>query len=575
MNKTDSIQRRILARVEEGPGLPAISFPGVEPGVEWVTREEFYARSRRFGSFLNAAGLNRQEVCLIILPSDEFSSTVLMSVLGISAVPLLMAPPFIQAGNRYSSLRSILRGVIEKADPKLIICSDLLKDEISAISEIPTERILSETDCAGEQSAAIDPVFPNEADTAGLQLTSGTTGHPRICVWKQQGVLEALDGMHRAMRLDGGDICLNWTPLYHDMGLVNNFLLCLTAGIPLAMLSPQLFVRQPSLWLRKLWESRATVTWSPNFGFAVAAQRTKDDQLDGVRLDRVRAFWNAAERVHLETMQAFYQRFAPYGLRFEALKTNFGCAENVGGATFSDADGLFRFERIDSEFLWRRGVAKALPSDHGRGINVVGVGRAYPGLEVSIVSDEGRKLQEGQIGEIVLKTPSRLSCYLADPEATERTIRNGDLYTGDLGYLRDGELFWVGRVKERINVRGKKLDPSDFEPILLNIPGLRKGCFVAFGIDDPEQGTQRVVLIAEMSSEDAAETEEIRNRIANESLTCLGVNLSEIRLVGPNTLAKTSSGKRRHQHFRNLYLDGFFKSDSIEELEIPGQNSRS
>lgn len=96
--------------------------------------------------------------------------------------------------------------------------------------------------------------------------------------------------MGTAVDLSREDTYLNWTPLYHDMGLVNNFLLCLPNGVPLVMLSPHDFVREPALWLRSLHDTGANVTWSPNFGYAISSERIQDDELRGVRLDGVRAF---------------------------------------------------------------------------------------------------------------------------------------------------------------------------------------------------------------------------------------------------------------------------------------------
>src|SRR5207249_519267 len=154
------------------------------------------------------------------------------------------------------------------------------------------------------------------------------------------------------------DVCFNWTPLYHDMGLVNNFLLCLHAGVPLALLGPTDFVKRPSLWLRGLSATGATLTWSPNFGFALAAQRIQDAELEGVHLEGVRAFWNAAERIHLNTMQSFLSRFQKVGVQPDALKTNFGCAENVGGATFSNPAGAYVVEHVDEELLHTKGLAE-------------------------------------------------------------------------------------------------------------------------------------------------------------------------------------------------------------------------
>lgn len=255
------------------------------------------------------------------------------------------------------------------------------------------------------------PELPGPEDVAALQLTSGTTGFPRICVWRQRAVLAALDGMVEAMELGPEDRLLNWTPLYHDMGLVNNFLLALVHGLPLALMTPTDFLRRPGSWLRGLAETGATHTWSPNFGYALAARRVREEELEGVSLAGVEAFWNAAERIHADTYRRFLDRFRRYGVTRSALRTNYGCAENVGGATFGHT---LRVERLDCRALHEDGVARVVEeSPDGDGDapppeEVVGAGRPYPGLTLRILDREGRELPEGRVGEVALDSPSRL-----------------------------------------------------------------------------------------------------------------------------------------------------------------------
>jgi acyl-CoA synthetase (AMP-forming)/AMP-acid ligase II len=415
---------------------------------------------------------------------------------------------------------------------------------------------------AGEILAAapqdVSFALPRTDAIAAMQLTSGTTGFPRICVWKHRGVLAALDGMKRAMGISDADVCFNWTPLYHDMGLVNNFLLCMATGVPIVLLTPQDFVKRPALWLRGLHLSGATTTWSPNFGYALAAKQVADDEMQGVRLEGVRAFWNAAERIHLETIQQFEVRFRPYGLRPDALKTNFGCAENVGGATFTAPGETFRYEIVDRAIMQEQRVASPLTgtSRAEDALTIVGAGRAAPGVTIAILSRDGRRLPDGRVGEIALKTPSRMVGYHRDVAATRRALFGPYLRTGDLGYLRDGELYWVGRVRERITVRGKKMDPSDLEPTLFKIPELRPGCFAAFGIDDPEKGTQQLVVVSEVRDANGVDVADVRRRIRAGISLDLAVEVGDIVLVPKGTLTKTSSGKRRHRHFRERYLAG-------------------
>jgi acyl-CoA synthetase (AMP-forming)/AMP-acid ligase II len=558
LTETNSIQARLLDQLDRAPHGPAIAFMHADATVEWRTRGEFHAAASGYAAGLQETGLAPGDVCVLVLPSQEFAATMVLAVLLAGGVPLLVAPPLLQGAN--SSLVSVLQRTVRRTRARLVICDPSLRDLAPQLGRIRsgTRVLFGEAEIPAGSGSGFRPVNPRQDAVAALQLTSGTTGFPRVCVWRHGGVLAALDAMAPAMKLGSDDICLNWTPLYHDMGLVNNYLLCMVKGVPLVMLKPHDFVRRPALWLQGLSATGATQTWSPNFGFAIAAARARDSDLDGVRLDHVKAFWNAAERIHLETLTAFHERFARYGVRRSALKTNFGCAENVGGATFSDPDGPFAHERIDRVALHERRVA--VPVDAGlngeSAVSVVGVGRPAPGLTIDILSRTGKPLPDGRIGEIALRTPSRMEGYLGDAAATRRALQDGHLRTGDLGYMRGDELFWVGRVRERIAVAGKKFDPSDFERVLLNVPGLRPGCFAVFGVDDGDRGTQRIVVVSEVKEAEASDLETLAGDVRGRVSLDLGVELGEVVLVREGTLTKTSSGKRRHRYFRQLHASG-------------------
>jgi fatty-acyl-CoA synthase len=129
--------------------------------------------------------------------------------------------------------------------------------------------------------------------------------------------------------------------------------------------------------------------------------------------------------------------------------------------------------------------------------------------------------------------------------------------------MRDGEFFWTGRSKERIAVRGRKIDPSDFEAALLNIADLRTGSFAAFGHDDAKVGTQKVVIVTEVRDERAQSSDEIKAAVKQAVFERLGVGVDDVVLVAQGTLTKTSSGKRRHRHFARMYEAG-----ELAEFEI-------
>jgi acyl-CoA synthetase (AMP-forming)/AMP-acid ligase II len=560
----ETIQGTLNTRAETAPDRRAIGFVDADGAAAWTSWGELRQRAGGVARRLREEGLGAGDACVLVLPSDETSAYLLVGTLLAGGVPLLVAPPPLLGGD--ASLVRTLRHCVRTARPRLVVSTRaLLESGRVALGGPGGPRVLSADACVPAGDAPAAPVVAPAPDSVALlQLTSGTTGRPRICVWTQAAVLAAVRGMAAAMQLTPDDSCVNWTPLYHDMGLVNNLLLCLTHGVPLAMFEPHDFVKRPALWLRALSRTGATLSWAPNFGFALAARRVSDAELEGVRLDHVRGLWNAAERIHATTMEAFRARFAPFGLRGAALRTNYGLAENIGGATFSDPSGV-RVESVQREPLQARRVARLAAPGDPHAIQVVGVGRPCPGVRVTIVSPAGRPVPDGHVGEIVLETPSRMAGYLGDARATRRALRGGRLRTGDLGYTREDQLFWVGRVRERVVVRGKKLDPSDFEAALFGIAGLRDGCFAVFGVDDERHGTQRIVLVSEIRPDSSrapvAIGGEIRDRVHGQ----LGVELGEVVLVRQGTLTKTSSGKRRHRHARELYLAG-----ALEPARVAG-----
>ena len=549
----DSIQKRLYDRFKTAPKGRALAFLDQSGNYAWSSFGDLYGAAREYAALLSSHGVSPGDVCILIPENDEFSTRNLLAVLILGAVPVCSSPPIVRG--HHSNLKEVLEYLIRKTGARAVIASDTVAPLVEDLSKKKrsTQFLFGELKPGPGEVQEVEPYMPAASDVIAYQLTSGTTGFPKVCVWTQQKVLVALDGMVDAMKLGSNDICVNWTPLYHDMGLMNNFALCMVQSVPLVMLSTFNFVKDPSSWLRALSETKATITWSPNFGYSITSNWVRDDQLVGIDLSSVRAFWNAAERIHIETIEEFQHRFEPYGVKLEAMKTNFGMAENVGGATFSDPDGMFQSERIDPDILFEKGVAKIVESPE-TGIPAVGVGRAYPGLTIKILSRTLKELPDGHVGEIAFVSPSAMEGYLKNAKETRKALVGDLLRTGDMGYLRGEELFWLGRKKERINLNGKKYDPSDFEKALLAVEGIRKGCFAAFGVPDPKAGTERLIIVTEKRSNNSISDQMLKRSVAGSISSHLGVKASEVILLSEGSMTKTSSGKRRHRYYRQLYL---------------------
>jgi fatty-acyl-CoA synthase len=552
-----TIQSAFNDMLERRADKPAIGFANIKGEIDWLTTAGFHRESAIRAAWLQGIGLEQGDRAVLVTGDQRVAATTVCGILQLGAVPLLVAPPAIQGVN--SNLENVIRHVVGLTGAKMVLLPPEMEPAAPAIAEQYPGTIPVFGSPGDEVEAPDVPaiVVPDAGTTAALQLTSGTTGFPRVCVWRHANVLAAIDGMTAAMRLTEAEVHANWTPLYHDMGLVNNFLLCLIRGIPLVLINPLDFIRRPVLWLQVIHEARATMTWAPNFGYAVAAQRIKEQELEGIRLGHVKGFWNAGEKVHIATYEQFFERFRGAGLRWESLKANFGCAENVGGATFTGIDEPMVVETIQSTPLYeQRQAIIAGDSYEGATERVVSTGRGHPFLKTLILDEDGSPLPEGSIGEVALDSPSHLVEFMGQPDESAEVIKLDYVLTGDLGYLRGEELFWVGRKRERINLAGVKHDPSDFEELLNGIAGLRKGCFAAFGIEDKSIGTQRLYLVCEVTKDVQRPLAEICNEIRQGVATRHGVTVAEVALVEKGLLTKTSSGKRRHLHFRDLYLSG-------------------
>lgn len=568
--KNNSLQEIFLERLQSKPEGKALAFVDSAGDIHWMSFSCLYSSALDYAAVLRCSGVSAGDVCILVPENDKFSCINLMAILLIGALPLLCAPPVIRG--EHSVLKDVLQNVIRKTNAKVVIANDDIAPLIESLQadNDKVNFLLGQAAFEIVNENALEVYLPTLNAIAALQLSSGTTGFPKIVQWHQKAVLAALTGMYQAMDLNDSDIFVNWTPLYHDMGLVNNFLLCMAQGIPLVLMHTFDFVKNPASWLRTLSKSGATQTWSPNFGFAISAVRVRDSQINGVRLDRVRGFWNAAERIHYDTFEDFYQRFSAYGLSKSALKTNFGMVENVGGATFSDPNGRYEVECLDTDALHARRIAETIEpaAEHlNNHVTVVSVGRPYPGMTAKILSRAGERLPDGHIGEISFNTPSRMCGYMGDEAETKKAIAGEMLRTGDFGYMRGDNIFWLGRLREKINIYGRKFDPSDFEKPLLEVKGLREGCFAAFGIDVASAGTQQLVIVAEKRRSSELPNEQVVKNIMGAVNVRLGVRPSEVLLLEEGSMTKTSSGKRRHRYYSELY-----KANKLQPLAGSSHN---
>ena len=199
-----------------------------------------------------------------------------------------------------------------------------------------------------------DPtVGVGDDDLAFLQFTSGSTSTPKgVMVTHKNLAANAhaimFDGLRSDPERDKG---VSWLPLYHDMGLIGFVIAPIFAEVPVVLLPTTSFVRRPSSWLDAVNRHRGTITFAPNFAYALAVQGISARQMEGWDLSCVRALGCGAEPIDAITVRAFMDKFAPVGLKRTSILPSYGLAEATLAVTFSDLDEPLQTDQIDPQPL--------------------------------------------------------------------------------------------------------------------------------------------------------------------------------------------------------------------------------
>jgi acyl-CoA synthetase (AMP-forming)/AMP-acid ligase II len=391
-----------------------------------------------------------------------------------------------------------------------------------------------------------------------LQHSSGTTGLQKPVTLSHNAVLEHVRRYGESIALNDNDRVVSWLPLYHDMGLIAAFHLPLAAGIPTIQLDPFEWIIAPVILLDAIHRERGTLCWLPNFAYNLLAERSADEDLEGIRLDSMRLFVNCSEPVRAESHERFLSRFALYGVRAESLSACYAMAETTFAATQTisaarvlnasrDELARGRFRPATEGEIARRCVSSGVPID---------------GCTIEVVDEQRQLLSEDEVGELRIRSVSMFDGYRNYPEKTADALIDGWYVSGDYGFLHDGECFVIGRKKDVIIVAGKNIYPEDVEDATSRVEGILPGRVVAFAVDDAALGTEQIAVVAETESAEEAARSVLRRRVV-EAATELDITISRVYLVPPRWLIKSSSGKPSRSANRARALDELSASDGV------------
>src|ERR1044072_7725154 len=296
--------------------------------------------------------------------------------------------------------------------------------------------------------------------------------------------------IRRAFGQSEQSIILGWLPIYHDMGLIGNVLQPLYLGAHCIIMSPAAFIQRPFRWLRAISHYRATTSGGPNFAYELCIRRINESQRAELDLSSWSVAFNGAEPVREHTLKRFSEFFAPCGFSPRSFRPCYGLAEATLLVSGQERGGSL-IKSFDSGAL-EKDLVRQVQAGGDNARMLVSCGAALPDQRIVIVDrDTLRECPADKVGEVWVSGPSVARGYWSRPEETEQTFKaylsdTGEgpfLRTGDLGFLREGELFITGRLKDLIIIRGLNHYPQDIELTVQNShPALRPDSGAAFSI---------------------------------------------------------------------------------------------
>ncbi|AKQ66397.1 Non-ribosomal peptide synthetase [Myxococcus hansupus] len=571
---------RLYTFLEDGGDDESLSYAGLD------------LRARRIGAALQALAQAGERAVLLYPPGLEYVAGFFGCLYG----GLIAVPAYPPDPTRLDRTLPRLRAIIRDARATVVLTTAFILEmgeglfegapELAALRWVATDSLPEGTEEGWRRPS------PTRDTLAFLQYTSGSTGDPKGVLLSNGNLLHNLGLISHAFEVHSDSVGVIWLPPYHDMGLIGGILQPLYAGFPVALMSPLAFLRRPRFWLESLSRFGGTVSGGPCFAFDLCVRKVPPSEREGLDLSRWELAFCGAEPIRPEVMLRFSEAFAPVGFKGGALYPCYGLAEGTLIASGGQKGAGVLTRTWDSEALERNEALEAVGGPGARPL--VGCGQTLPDQSLLVVDPEMRlPCPPERVGEIWVSGPSVALGYWERPEESEAAFgaRLADseegprfLRTGDLGLMRDGELFVVGRRKDLIILRGRNLHPQDLElTVERSHAALRPGCGAAFSID--VGGEERLAVVYEVDARKPWTAEDVVGAVRRGLSEAHEVQLHTLVLIEPGALPKTSSGKIQRRACRAELLAGtsrsvlnWRESDSspstqMEAVRVPGEDS--
>ncbi len=529
--------------------------------------------SARYGGALQALGLKKGDRVALILPDNADFVFAFLGAVRAGIIPVPIYPPT-GLGKLAGYLDNTLH-IVERSGAKILLTSTEIKLMLGTIAaKAPALQKVVAVEPVRTSKEELKPAKVALDDVCFLQFTSGSTSRPKGVTLTHANLaanVRSIMELGLGVR-DSVDSGVSWLPLYHDMGLIGFVIAPVYHRNTITFLPPLLFLKRPARWLDAISRHRGTISFGPNFAYALCVKRIKEQELAGLDLSSWRVAGCGAEPIRAENLRAFADKFAPVGFDPKAFVCCYGMAESTLAISFSKLGTGVNVDTVEGDKLWSAHKAVPAPESSERAAPIVQCGSAFPDHDIQVFApddEEGKTpLGDREVGEIRLRGPSVMQGYYGETELSQKAFAGGWLRTGDLGYLANGMVHICGRSKEVIIVNGRNYYPQDLEWEAGGVHGVRKGNVIAFGTMKPTGDRERVVLVFEtmVTGDDALH--KLKGEVRTAVQQGIGLTIDDVVAVKVGVLPKTSSGKLQRGKARELYETGdLYVRSSARDLD--------
>ncbi len=440
---------------------------------------------------------------------------------------------------------------------------------------LPLKKHFIFTSCLEKNINKYGTIFdPLPSDLAFIQFSSGSTGDPKGVMLTHKNLLVNINSIIQTTRPTDNDSYLNWMPLTHDMGIIGWHLVPTFVTCDQNIMDTNLFVRHPLVWMHKVNEHQATILASPNFGFRHFLKQYKPDKHQEWDLSHVRLIFNGAEPISTDLTNEFLAEMSKYGLKRISMLPAYGMAEASLVVSLDNIDTEFKSIYLNRNSLSVGEVVEEVEKNDVNGIALVELGQPLIDVYLRICDAHNRELPEGTVGFVQIRGENVTQGYYKNPAATSKVMTEDRwLNTGDLGFLRDGRLFFTGRAKDIIFVNGQNYYPSDLEEVALELQGIELNKIVFCGFTD-HQDQREIILACVLFRKNLDSFIPLAIELKEFILSKIGIEITYV--IPVKQILRTTSGKLQRYKFVQSYMDGEYKQviDEVESRIIEVLSSR-